>query len=179
MAGGCACLENSCVVVYPWEQERRARIEAALDFLVTDFGCRKRGRFIRSGGVEVFYWNAAAGVRAHVESREEFTVQLCPMPDVPFPPRVDDYLANRKIEWFDAWDVERLVTGRRLWKRFGVEQRYGTDEAVIAAYAEALRGSCHPLLGGDPALWERLRRQRRARIASNLRRIAERNGESG
>jgi hypothetical protein len=96
---------------------------------------------------------------------------------MPFPPRVDDYVANRKIEWFDAWDVERLVTGRRLWTRFSSEQLYGPDLAVIAAYAEALRGPCRPLLSGDAAMWERLRRQRRARIASNLRRFAERNGE--
>jgi hypothetical protein len=63
------------------ERERRARIEAALDFLLPEFCCRKRGRFIRSGGLEVFYWNVTTGVRAYVESCEEFTVQLCPMPD--------------------------------------------------------------------------------------------------
>jgi hypothetical protein len=165
------------MAVHPWERERRARIEAAFDFLVTDSGCRKRGRFIRSGGTEVFYWNATTGVRAYVESREEFTVQLCPMPHAPFPPRVDDYRANQKIEWFDAWDVERLVTGHQLWKRFSAEQRYGTDPAVVAAYAEALRGPCRPLLGGDPELWGRLRRQRETRMAFNRRRFAERDGD--
>ena len=163
--------------VYPWERERRGRIEAAFDFLVSGYRCRKRGRFIRSGGVEVFYWNVTTGVKAYVESREEFTVHLCPLPEAPFPPRVDDYLADQRIEWFDAWDVERLVTGRRLWRRFSAQQLFGTDSTVIGAYAEALSGACDPLLRGDPALWERLRRQRRARIAANRRRFAERDGE--
>ena len=58
----------------------------------------------------VFYWNATTGVKAYVKSREEFTGRVCPMPDVPFPPRIDDHLTNRKIEWFDAWDVGELMT---------------------------------------------------------------------
>jgi hypothetical protein len=99
--------------------------------------------------------------------------RLTGLPDAPTPRRTNSRRTTRGMREWPVGDR------RRLWKRFGVERRYGTDEAVIAAYAEALRGSCHPLLGGDPALWERLRHRRRARIASNLRRIAERNGESG
>jgi hypothetical protein len=57
---------------------------------------------------------------------------------------------------------------RRL--RFSNEQLFGTDPLVIAAYADALRGPARTLLDGDPDLWARLRRQRRARIAYNRRR---------
>ncbi len=107
-----------------------------------------------------------------MESREEFTVQLCPLPEGAFPSRVHDYSAYRRIEWFEAFDASFLVTRRR--RRFSYEQLYSTDPQVVEAYTDALRGPCRPLLNGDPALWDRLRRQRRARIAYFRRRYADR-----
>lgn len=161
------------MAVHPWERERRARIEAALDFLLSEFGCRKLRRFIRSGGVEVFYWNVTTGVRAYVESREEFTVQLCPMPDLPFPPRFDNYGGQPEDRVVRRLGRREVGDRSQVWTQFSSEQRYGPDQAVIAAYAVALEGPCRPLLAGDAALWERLRRQRRARTASNVRRLAQ------
>jgi hypothetical protein len=151
------------VAVHQWERELRDRVEAALDFLVTDHNCRKRGRFI-AGGMEIFYWNATTGVRASIETREEFVVHLCPLPEGRFPPPANEhYASRRRIEWFDAFDVVALVTGRR--PRFTAEQLYGNDPAVVTAYSSALSGPCRPLLVGDEGLWARLRRQRTARIA--------------
>lgn len=135
----------------------------AFNFLVADFACRKRGRFI-AGGMEIFYWNMTTGVRASAQHREEFVVHLCPLPEGGFPPRADEHHASRRrIEWFDAFDAVKLVTGRR--PRFDTQQLYGNDLVVIAAYSSALRDPCRPLLLGDEGLWARLRRQRRARIA--------------
>jgi hypothetical protein len=151
------------MAVHPWRRELRDRVEAAFDFLVSDHNCRKRGRFI-VGGMEIFYWNGTTGVRASVQSREEFVVHLCPLPEGGFPPRADEpYASQRRVEWFDAFDVVKLVTGRR--PQFTVQQLYGNDPAVIAAYSSALEGPCRPLLVGDEGLWARLRRQRTARIA--------------
>jgi hypothetical protein len=156
------------VAVHPWKRELRDRVEAAFDFLVKDHNCRKRGRFV-AGGMEIFYWNATTGIRASVQSREEFVVELCPLPEGSFPPRADErYASRRRIEWFDAFDVVKLVTGRR--PRFTAQQLYGNDPAVIAAYSSALKGPCWPLLVGDEGLWARLRRQRTARIAHPARR---------
>jgi hypothetical protein len=152
------------VAVKAWEWERRRSIEGAFDFLVDEYGCRRRGRFFPSG-VEIFYWNAMIGVKASVETREEFTVQLCPPPGGVFPPRVD---MHASIEWFDAFDVVLLETGRL--PEFPAEQRFNADRLVLDGYAAALRGPCRPLFGGDPDRWARLRRQRQDRIAENLRR---------
>ncbi len=63
-----------------------------------------------------------------MESREEFTVQLCPLPEGAFPSRVHDYSAYRRIEWFEAFDASFLVTRRR--RRFSYEQLYSTDPPV-------------------------------------------------
>jgi hypothetical protein len=52
-----------------------------------------------SPGFEVFYWDAITGVRVLVQSRDPFTVDLCPMPPARFPPRPDKYGARRRIEW--------------------------------------------------------------------------------
>jgi hypothetical protein len=153
---------------HPWERELRALCESQFDFLISDHGCKRRGRFI-SGGLEVFYWNAVTGVRVLVQYRDPFTVDVCPMPERRFPPRPEEYGARQRIEWFDSFDVVKLVTGRR--PRFSTRQLYGSDPEVIAAYADAIRGPCEPLLSGDPVLWSRLRRQRRARIAYWVRRI--------
>jgi hypothetical protein len=150
------------VTVHRWQRELRGRIEAAFDFLVTDHRCRKRGRFI-AGGMEIFYWNATTGVRASVQTREEFVVHLCPLPEGGFPPSADEpYTSQRRNEWFDAFEVLELVTGRR--PQFNVQQLYGNDPVVIAAYSSALQGPCQPLLLGDEGLWARLRRRRTARV---------------
>ncbi|MEV6810856.1 hypothetical protein [Micromonospora sp. NPDC051296] len=109
--------------------------------------------------MEIFYWNETTGVRASVQAREEFVVHLCPLPDEGFPPRADKRHGSRRhIEWFDAFDVVALVTGRR--PRFAGQQLFGNDPAVVAAYSSALRGPCQPLLLGDEGLWERLRTAR-------------------
>lgn len=114
--------------------------------------------------MEIFYWNATTGVRASVQTREEFVVHLCPLPDGGFPPPADEHYASRgRIEWFDAFDMVTLAIGRR--PRFTARQLYGNDPAVVMAYSSALRGACQPLLVGDESLWARLRRQRAARIA--------------
>src|SRR5262249_46846155 len=114
--------------------------------------------------MEVLYWNATTGVRASVHTREEFAVHLCPLPEGGFPPRADDpYVSLRRVEWFDAFDAVKLITGRR--PQFSTQQLYGNDPAVIAAYSSALKGPCRPLLNGDEGLCARLRRQRTARIA--------------
>lgn len=91
-------------------------------------------------------------------------MHLCPLPEAGFPPYADEgYASERRIEWFDAFDAVKLVTGRR--PRFDAQQLYGNDQTVIAAYSSALRDSCRPLLLDDGGLWARLRRQRTARIA--------------
>ncbi|MFY1686910.1 hypothetical protein [Plantactinospora sp. WMMB782] len=149
------------MTVHLWERELRARCEAEFDFLVVEYGCRRRGRFC-SGGFEIFYWNGTTGVRVKVEYREEFTVLLCPLPEGRFPPRIGEYDRQPRIEWHDAFDVVKLVTGRR--PRFDRRQLYGNHPAVIAAYADALRGPGQALLRGEAELWARLRRQIRARI---------------
>jgi hypothetical protein len=147
----------------------RDRVEAEFAFLVADHGCRTRGRFV-PGGMELFYWNTAAGVRVSTQAREEFAAHLCPWPEADFPPRIHGHDGRlRRIEWFDALDAVKLVTGRR--PKFTTEELFGNDPAVIAAYASALRGPCQPLLHGDQSLWPRLRRQRTARIARNERAV--------
>lgn len=151
------------MTVHPWQRELRTRCETEFDFLVAEHGCRRRSRF-HPGGFEIFYWNRTTGVRVRVEPREEFVVHLCPLPEGRFPPRADEYGASRRIEWYDAFDMVELATGRR--PRFDPGQLYGNDPAVITAYADALRGPCRSLLCGEDAVWVPLRRQRRARIAS-------------
>lgn len=156
------------VGVHPWERELRHRVEAVFDFLVTDHRCRRRGRFI-AGGMEIFFWNSTTGVRASVQTREEFAVHLCALPEGSFPPRSDEhYASRRRIEWFDAFDVVKLVTGRR--PQFNPQQLYGNDPLVIIAYADALKGPCRPLLQGEASMWARLRRQQAARFAYRLQR---------
>ena len=93
-----------------------------------------------SPGFEVFYWDAITGVRVLVQSRDPFTVDLCPMPPARFPPRPDKYGARRRIEWYDAFDVVTLVSGRR--PQFTDRELYGNDPVVIAAYADAVHGPC-------------------------------------
>lgn len=119
--------------------------------------------------MEVFYWNATTGVRASAQPREEFAVHLCPLPEEGFPPpRLSMRDADRRyIEWFDAFDVVKLVTGRR--PRFDVRELCGKDPVVIVAYADALRSPCRSLPQGETSMWTRLRRQRTARIAYRLR----------
>jgi hypothetical protein len=157
------CRKIMDVAVHPWRRELRDRVEAAFDFLVTDHKCRKRGRFV-AGGLEIFYWNQTTGVRASVQTRAEFIVHLCPLPEGGFPPRADEhYASRRRIEWFDAFDVVKLATGRR--PQFSAQQLYGNDPAVIGAYSSTLKGPCQPLLAGNEGQWARLRRQRTARIA--------------
>ena len=143
-------------------RELRSLCERQFDSLVSEHGCRRRGRFI-AGGFEVFYWNAITGVRVLVQSRDPFTVDLCPMPAAKFPPRPGEYGARRRIEWYDAFDVVTLVSGRR--PQFTPRELYGHDPVVIAAYADAVHGPCQSLLHGDPTLWARLRAQREARVA--------------
>jgi hypothetical protein len=151
------------VTVHPWRRDLRDRVESAFDFLVAQHNCCKRGRFI-PGGMEVFYWNATTGVRASVQTREEFAVHLCPLPEAGFPPRTDEpYVSLRRVEWFDAFDAVKLIGGQR--PQFSTQQLYGNDPTVIAAYSSALKGPCRQLLNGDEGLWSRLRRQRTARIA--------------
>ncbi|MEE6259110.1 hypothetical protein [Plantactinospora sonchi] len=149
------------MTAYPWQRELRTRCEAEFDFLVVEHGCRRRGRFCR-GGFEIFYWNRTTGVRVTVEFREEFVVHLCPLPEGRFPPRVDEHGGRRRIEWYDAFDAVKLVTKRR--PRFDQRQLFENHPAVIAAYADALRGPCQSLLRGEEEMWARLRRQIRARI---------------
>jgi hypothetical protein len=98
-----------------------------------------------------------------VQYRDPFTVDVCPLPEGRFPPRIDEYGARQRIEWYDVFDALKLLIGRR--PRFDVRQLYGNDPVVIAAYADALRGPCQSLLHGDAVAWNRLRRQRRARLA--------------
>jgi hypothetical protein len=148
---------DGAVRVHLWERELRAHCESQFDFLVSEHSCRRRGRFI-SGGWEVFYWNSVAGVRILVQYRDPFTVDLCPIPEGRFPPRADEFGARQRIEWFDAFDVVTLVSGRS--PQFTDRQLYGNDPAVIADYAEAVRGPCQSLLRGDPALWAKVRAQR-------------------
>ncbi|MBE1492281.1 hypothetical protein [Plantactinospora soyae] len=141
----------------PWKRELRERCEATFDFLVSEHDCRKRGRFI-SQGIEVFYWNATTGVSVSAVYRDPFSVDLCVLPEDGFPPRKDEYGARLRIDWFDAFYVVTLVTGKR--PKFSQEQVYGNDQAVLDAYADALRGPCRPLLhDAEDPLWARLGRQ--------------------
>jgi hypothetical protein len=160
-------LDDGDVAVHPWMRELRIRCEAQFDFLTAEYGCRRRGRFT-SGGFEIYYWNPIVGVRVLVSYRDPFTVDLCAIPEGTFPPRPHEYGARPRIEWYDAFDVVKLVTGRR--PRFTDRQLYGNDLVVIAAYVDALRGPCRSLLQGDMAMWARLCRQRAARIAYSSRR---------
>jgi hypothetical protein len=154
-------IEDGDVAVQLWMRELRIRCE--IQFVLTaEYGCQRRGRFT-SGGLEIYYWNPIVGVRVLVSYRDPFTVDLCPIPEGTFPPGPHEYGARQRIEWYDAFDVVRLVTGRR--PRFTDRQLYGNDPVVITAYADALRGPCRSLLRGDTAMWARLRRQRAARIA--------------
>ncbi|MFC6020309.1 hypothetical protein ACFP2T_29580 [Plantactinospora solaniradicis] len=158
------------MTVHPWKRDLRARCEATFDFLVGEHDCRKRGRFIPQG-LEVFYWNTTTGVRVLTMNRDPFTVDLCVLPEGGFPPRKDEYGAGRRIQWFDAFQAVKLVTGER--PRFSDNQLYGNDQAVLDAYADALRGPCRPLLRStDDPLWARLERQLNGVIAVNKRRVA-------
>jgi len=95
-----------------FEQLRQAAVR--VHDLYDRLNLKERGRVWTREEVML---GSTTGVRAYVETREEFTVQLCPWPTVTFPPRVGDYSAARRIEWFNAFDVAWLVTGRR--PRFG------------------------------------------------------------
>jgi hypothetical protein len=91
-------------------------------------------------------------------NRDPFMVDLCVLPEDGFPPRKDEYDARSRIRWFDAFQAVQLVTGER--PRFSDTQRYRNDQAVLDAYADALRGPCRPLLHStDDPLWVRLERQ--------------------
>ena len=149
------------MTVHPGWRQLRSLCEVQFDFLVSGHHCRRRGRFV-SAGLEI-YWNATTGVRILVQYRDPFTVDVCPLREGRFPPRVDEYGGHQRIEWYDVFDALKLLTGRR--PRFDVRQLYGNDPVVIAAYADALRGPCQSLLHGDAVTWDRLRRQRRARLA--------------
>jgi hypothetical protein len=163
-----AATKNHGMTVRPGQRELRARVEAAFDFLTVEHDCRKRGRFV-PGGMEILYWNTTTGIRVSVQAREEFVAHLCPLSRGGFPPGSDRSGADRsRIEWFDAFDAVKLVTGRR--PRLNSQQLYGNDPAIIAAYASAIQGPCWPLLSVDNQLWTRLRRQRTARIAYWTRR---------
>lgn len=143
------------MTAYPWQRELRTRCEAEFDFLVRTHGCRRRGRFC-DGGFEIFYWNTTTGVRVKVEPRDEFAVDLCPLPEGRFPPRTDEYGGRRRIDWYHAFYAVKLLTGHR--PRFDRRQLYENHPTVITAFADALRGPCQPLLRGDEEMWVRLRR---------------------
>lgn len=135
----------------PWKRQQRDMIEGYLDFLIAEHGCRMRGRGI-AGGVEVFYWNKVAGVWVITQTREEFRLSICPLPEGKFPPAVDDH-TRRDITWVDPFAVIRSATGRR--PHFSHDQWCGNGPQVVAAYADALRDHCLPLLQSSKA-WAEL-----------------------
>ena len=44
-----------------------------------------------------------------VQYRDPFTVDVCPLPEGRFPPRVDEYGAHQRIEWYDVFAALRFA----------------------------------------------------------------------
>ena len=145
-------------------RESRAHCEHAFAFLVHDYGCRIRARYLDGSGYEVYYWNTTTGVRVVYQIQDPLYVYLCQLPAVPFPPGREEFGAYRRIEWFDLLDIIDLRTKQR--PSFDLETTYGIPSiAVVEQYAEWVRLHCDSILRGDFSLFPELRRRVNSRIA--------------
>jgi hypothetical protein len=135
------------------EQDPLALVEAAFQFLVTDFGFARHDSRREHKGFEVCFAKGDLGVLVDWYPRDPLTVWLVSLVDESFPPRGQAVIrADSTLHYFDLAHLEALVGGDMTDQ--GRLYRPSSENAQLLARTLRTRGTS--LLSGDTGQFDAL-----------------------
>jgi len=141
------------------------RGEKQFEFLVAEFGCKKRANKTDGGVYRLRYENKTTNVAIRLDWREQYLSVLLGRRDREPPRRPENELIA-----FDLEDLLKLRTGRHAidLSRFGKVLTHTDINEMTSAYARALRDHAADILQGDFTLFPELEKIVRKRMQDHV-----------